>query len=116
MMFARISFWSAGLNRCHCNPSTVRIFMTLTGLSAMGVLIRTSGGSSFMMTCFEQVFPDPAGPTKSAAVLHDLTWPCFIASLKSCFPVEKEIDEKAAVMGSICNTVLYTQDGIQDIG
>ena len=75
--------------------------MTLTGRSAMGVLMRTSGGFSSMMTCFEQVFPDPAAPTKRAAVLHDLTWPCFIASLKSCLPVEKIGKKKRlAVIGS----------------
>ena len=91
MMFARISFWSAGLSRCHCSPSTVNIFITLTGLSARGVLIRTSGGSSFMMTCFEQVFPDPAAPTKRAVVLYDLTWPCFMASSKRRLDLTVEV-------------------------
>ena len=67
------------------------IFMTLTGLSAMGVLTRTSGGFSFMRTCFEQVLPVPAAPMKTVTVLRDLTWPFFMASLKRCFDWPGEV-------------------------
>ena len=91
IILASISFCCIGVSLCQSKSLMVSTFITFTGLSATAVLIRSSGGCSFRMTCLEHVFPDPADPTRRATVLRERTRPLFIASLKRCLDSTVEI-------------------------
>ena len=92
MTLTILHFSSSGRSRFHFKPST-SILITLTGRSAMGVLMRSVGGSSLRITCLELVLPDPAAPMKSILPISDFTWPCFIASSKKRRDLAKRIQE-----------------------
>ena len=91
IILASISFCCIGVSLCQSKSLIVSTFITFTGLSAMAVLTRTLGGCSFRMTCLEQVFPDPAEPTRRATILRERIRPFFIASLKRCLDSTVEI-------------------------
>ena len=83
---AMVSEKSSGVIRTHFLPFLLILLLetALTGRVAHGVLRRTFGGSSSIISASVWLLPVPAAPNISALMLRDSMWPCFIASSKMC--------------------------------